>query len=440
MSVISEFLASRRKLSLEVSLLLVHLPGAAFLSLTFKPSGDEFCFVSNFYRLGLWNSFFENFNINPFVLTALIGTGQGVAYSIFGDLAFFATGLVFYLLLFQTSRMLFQYILHDRLLSYLLACAMPYFLLLALSEDTTLPNFGATTYLSGWIVSFIHLISVLAAIALLLMPHDSYGFIQGRGLSLAILIILATNFGFISSSFALLVVLVKSLLSLSKQNIHSDVFFVCILPVALAALPMLIAFFSGAAGTRYLAATGQSFDFVSSIERSIQSIPSYLVQGTTNIFEQLVVWKLLLFFTFGLFFSSGKGKKTTDGKQVLGLGFLVLISPIVLSFLISFWESQSYYAWWHYPVLTIVVYMSLMFLGICFGSVDIDFFPKVLIIFVICLFSIGKYSAEFSAVISKSEAWKSGVSYSHSGLADLGVDWVDKCATFIPDLDKAPNQ
>ena len=412
----------RDKNGFSSSIVVMYIPIFLFIVFSNKPAGDEYCFASNVSQMGTIGGFFENFKTNPFLLTSLIGTFQGLAILSSPFITAIAVGLLFSGLLgYLMTNLVESYSNDVSVKRYAYFLLFPIFVTGIASFNLVFDNRFLVFY-SGWIASFIHLIPMLAILNLyLFLQNPSYPI----NLSTYLLILLSTNFGFITSSFAVGMLVFYLVRDLARGRIF-DFFWSKMFLIILALSPLVLAFLSGAAGSRFVLATGREFKLSSKVWGLILDLPLIFLE-TFKIF--LISFSLVnVLFIFFVGFHLRKTKFRQMIRPSLRLGSMGL--AFSYSFTIALWESVSYPAWWHYAVVSLIQTLSLtsVFKDEIFEFLQNQSRRVIPLFWVLSLISI---LPGIINVMERQESWYSGKSYSIASLADYGTNWVDSCVSKI---------
>ncbi len=412
----------RQKRGFSSSIVVLYIPIFLFLVFSNKPAGDEYCFASNVSQMGTIGGFLENFKTNPFLLTSLIGTFQGLAILDSPYTAAIAVGLLFSGLVgYLVTNLVESYSKNVLVKRYAYLLLFPLFVTGIASFNLAFDNRFLVFY-SGWIASFIHLIPMLAILSLyLFFQNPSYPIKR----SIYLLILLSTNFGFITSSFTVGMVLFFLTRDFARGR-SLDFFWSKMFLIVFAFFPLILAFLSGAAESRFVLATGREFEFSSKAWGLILDLP-WIFFETFKIFlvSFSLVNVLFIFFVGFLFRRTGffQTIRTSLRLRTMGLAFSY-------SFTVALWESVSYPAWWHYAVVSLIQTLALTTV---FKDQILEFLEnrsKRVIPFLWFLALISILPGVLN-VIERQESWYGGKSYSIASLADYGTDWVDSCVSKI---------
>ena len=406
--------------SISSNLLFLYFPIVVFLVISNKPAGDEFCFASNVFQFGFSDGFVENFKTNPFLFTSVIATLQGLAILENQFLAGIGVGLLFTVLVSCLINSLVERF--DKKVSevkYLYPLLFPIFVSGIGSYNLIFDN-RLVVFYSGWIASFIHLIPFLAIMNLYLTFKKS-NFAMTP--SIYFLVLLATNFGFISSSFTIgLIVFYWVKDANNSMNLHNLRAKTSL--VVLASTPLILAFVTGAAETRFSLATGEEFSLTEKLLNLFRDLPWILFDTIKIFLISLSIFNLILIIFIGLTLKNTNLLDTIrKALHLRSFGF-----AISYCLTIALWESVSYEAWWHYAVVSLIQSLTLIsiFKDHILGFFANKFKNKITLLWVISLLLI---SPGVIDVIERQVAWSKGDSYSLASLADFGTDWVDSCVS-----------
>lgn len=407
-------------------------------SLSARPTGDDYCAAAINAKSGFIAGIFEIFANTPFPVGVILASLQGSlgANHLGSGTVVLALGLAIFVLV--TSIYCGYTLFKENVNRYIFGGLLALGIWISFASLNSFTPQGGLVISGGWVASAFHFLPLIAIIGVVSSLNNLMGYRKGKTAFILFSFVACSsgNIGWSIYIFCLICLLLATVFPKSS-NTKIVVGFIS-LGMAMSAAIGALAFISGAVASRSdqagIAKTGLFFNLLELLQNPGWVSNHYLIA----LGQLLQPTTILIGLSLGIFFSFSCTKylasKPGLGRPLTVFTLLAIFSPLI----VVIWEGISYEGWWHFPSLSVFVFVTFFLLGaittLKIGLQTGEKISLVITIILLCvpIYVFTKYGLpNLTSLQQRAVSWDSGIVSPVAYLADRGVPWVDECFSTV---------
>lgn len=416
------------------SVLFSYLSLSTLTSLSARPTGDDYCAAAINAKSGFVAGILEIFANTPFPVGVILVAIQGSLGSknLGWGTVVLALGIAIFVLV--TSIYCGYSFFKENVNRYILGGILALGIWITFASLNSFTPQGGLVLAGGWVASAFHFLPLIAIIGVVSSLISLMRYRKGKTAFILFSLVACSsgNIGWSIYFFCLIVLLFAT--AVPKSSNKKLVVGFISLGMAMSAAIGALAFISGAVASRSdqagIAKTGLILNLVELIQNPAWVFSHYLIALGQLLQPTTILTGLSLGIIVSFSCTKYLSLKPGLGRPLTVFSFLAIFSPLI----VVIWEGISYEGWWHFPSLSVFVFVTFFLLGaistLKFGLQTGQKISLVITIFLLSvpIYVFTKYGLpNLTSLQQRAVSWDSGTVSPVAYLADRGVPWVDEC-------------